>query len=327
MGGEIARRHRRSGQIALLFGAFWKSGRPTASIAAALILATAQHFTWIGRTGRIDVPLTFTVTAAVLGLRSSLFAGQLAGYVAVAAGVLFKGPIGIVLPAVVLGTEWLIGLSLDPSGTRGRLRKSLYWGLPLVLALTVPWFVAVHRLSDGEFTRVFFWYHHFQRATGGSETLAIHPWWTYLVRWAVDVLPWSPLFLAFGWAAWRTPWLRDDPWARLGCAWMVSVTVLLSLSKFKRADYLLPAYPGFASRPAVSSNARLTDYPMTPPKCGWLLEQAASAERLSWFGHVCFTRSCRRWMPSEPSRILGPRFVSVCRPPGRCSSSGSRITY
>jgi hypothetical protein len=27
---------------------------------------------------------------------------------------------------------------------------------------------------------------------------------------------------------------------------MVSVTVLLSLSKFKRADYLLPAYPGFA---------------------------------------------------------------------------------
>ena len=58
------------GTVVLLFGSLWKSGRPIAAIVAALILATAQHFTWIGRTGRIDVPLTFTITAAVLGLSS-----------------------------------------------------------------------------------------------------------------------------------------------------------------------------------------------------------------------------------------------------------------
>jgi len=30
-----------------------------------LILATAIHFTWLARVGRIDMPLTLTVTVAV----------------------------------------------------------------------------------------------------------------------------------------------------------------------------------------------------------------------------------------------------------------------
>jgi hypothetical protein len=34
--------------------------------------------------------------------------------------------------------------------------------------------------------------------------------------------------------------------ARLGLAWAGSLIVLLSFSRFKRADYLLPAYPGIA---------------------------------------------------------------------------------
>jgi 4-amino-4-deoxy-L-arabinose transferase-like glycosyltransferase len=234
------------GTVALLFGALRQSGRPIAAIVAALILATAQHFTWIGRTGRIDVPLTLAVTSSVLGLHSKCVGWQICGYVALAAGVLLKGPIGIVLPTAILSMEWAFRPRTGPAVDRGHLRLSLLWGVPLVLALSIPWFVVAHLRTDGEFTRVFFWYHHVQRATGSAATLATHPWWTYLVRWSVDPLPWSPLIVTLGWAAWRTPWLREDPWARLGCVWMVSVTVLLSLSKFKRADYLLPAYPGFA---------------------------------------------------------------------------------
>jgi hypothetical protein len=50
-------------------------------------------------------------------------------------------------------------------------------------------------------------------------------------------------------AAWylvrRGAW-RDDPEARFGLVWLVGVLVLLSCARFKRADYLLPAYPGAA---------------------------------------------------------------------------------
>jgi 4-amino-4-deoxy-L-arabinose transferase-like glycosyltransferase len=161
--------------LLLLFG-LRAHGRLVAGLLAALALVTAQHFTWIGRTGRIDLPLTFTVTAATLGLRSGVLRWQIAGYLAIAAGVLLKGPIGAVLPTVILAAERLVRPQIEQ---RNRfILRSTSWGIPVVLGLTIPWFIAAHFHTNGEFTRLFFWYHHIQRATGGAETLATHPWWT-----------------------------------------------------------------------------------------------------------------------------------------------------
>src|SRR5262245_51921065 len=92
-----------------------RTNRPLAGLLAALILASCVHFTWLARVGRIDMPLTMTITLA-LGtfylaqandapmsrLRWSAF-----GYTALGFGLLFKGPIALVLPAVVAGSVWL----------------------------------------------------------------------------------------------------------------------------------------------------------------------------------------------------------------------------
>jgi 4-amino-4-deoxy-L-arabinose transferase-like glycosyltransferase len=214
--------------------------RHIVAVGSALCLATMQHFTWIGRTGRIDVPLTFAVTAAVLGLRSKSRTANVGGYFAFALAGMLKGPIGAIIAIGILIADWW---------TRARNEeksRSCWWGIPLILVLTVPWFVAIHLRTDGEFTRQFFWLHNLQRAAGGSETLATHPWWTYLARLAVDSLPWSPLLIVAVYFALRTDWLRQDDDARFGFVWFMSVAALLSLSRFKRADYLLPAYPGLA---------------------------------------------------------------------------------
>src|SRR6185312_14187417 len=62
----------------------------------------------------------------------------------------------------------------------------------------------------------------------------------------VDFLPWSPLFLvAIGWMYRRGYW-RLDADARFGLTWFLTVLLILSCARFKRADYLLPAYPGAA---------------------------------------------------------------------------------
>src|SRR6266542_3809555 len=42
-------------------------GRPRMGLIAAIILATSLHFTWMARVGRIDMPLTLTVTATLAG--------------------------------------------------------------------------------------------------------------------------------------------------------------------------------------------------------------------------------------------------------------------
>lgn len=226
------------GTMLLLLVSF--RARPKVAIGSALFLATMQHFTWIGRTGRIDIPLTFAVSAAIFGIRSPRIAANVGGYLALALAVMLKGPIGVVLAVVVLAADRV---------TRARneeKRASWWWGILLVLLLTGPWFVAIHFRTGGDFTRHFFWVHHVQRATGGSESIASHPWWTYLVRLLVDPLPWSVFLVVAIFVAARSNWLRQDDDARLGFIWLVAITFVLSLSQFKRADYLLPAYPGLA---------------------------------------------------------------------------------
>ena len=250
-------------------------GRFVAGAAAGLALATALHFTWLARIGRVDMPLTLTTGVAVGAMHlartrsgCSLLSTQysvlrttsihspvpivllLLAYLAAAAAVMLKGPIGAVLPAAAVGAHLLVEGALPPPW-RGRawLRLArelgLWWGAPLVLALTLPWFVWADAATHGEFYRVFILRHNIERGLGDGD-LKVHPWWFYGPQFAADFLPWSVLLPVAVFAFWRGGYWRTDPEARLGLAWFAAVTLVLSCASFKRGDYLLPAYPGAA---------------------------------------------------------------------------------
>ena len=171
-------------------------------------------------------------------------------YLALAAGVLLKGPIGVVLPAAAMSVYLLLELGL-PSPRRWRSwaaalgELGVWWGVPLVAALTLPWFTWANRASEGEFFRVFLWHHNIERGSGGSS-LRSNPWWFYFPQFLGDFLPWSLVFPLAVWWSYRRGFWRTDADARFGLVWFVSVLLVLSCSRFKRADYLLPAYPGAA---------------------------------------------------------------------------------
>ena len=76
--------------------------------------------------------------------------------------------------------------------------------------------------------------------------LRAHPWWFYLPHLAADFLPWSLLLPFAAWVLVRRGWWGLDAEARFGLVWLLTITLLLSLARFKRADYLLPAFPGAA---------------------------------------------------------------------------------
>ena len=141
------------------------------------------------------------------------------------------------LPVAALGAFYLT----ERLPLRRLVSPALFAGT-VALAVAAPWFLWANAETDGRFFRVFFLYHHLNRAFGGAETLASHPWWHYLPRFAADFLPWTPLLVG---ALVARRW-RGDPDARFGLVWLVVMVGVLSLSRFKRADYLLPAYPGGA---------------------------------------------------------------------------------
>ncbi len=239
-------------------------GRPQAGLLAALMLATMVHYTWLARVGRIDMSLALATTIAVaafyLGF-SSLKEGrpQIArlgfatSYVALAAAVLLKGPVGLVLPALVIGAFLFVEGEITRVWKARRPWRlvhdlGLWWGLPLVAALTMPFFLWLNQQTEGEFFREFFLKHNLKRGLGGDETLddAGHSWWLYGPRLLADLFPWSLLLPLALWALMRRGWWREDREARFGALWLGGMLLFLSCMRFKRADYLVPAYPGAA---------------------------------------------------------------------------------
>jgi 4-amino-4-deoxy-L-arabinose transferase-like glycosyltransferase len=105
----------------------------------------------------------------------------------------------------------------------------------------VPVFAWAEAASGGQFFHEFFWAHNVERALGGGR-LRAHPWWLHGPYFLLYFLPWTPLLIA---ALFARPW-RMGPEARLGLAWALAVLLVLSCARFKRADYLAPAYPGAA---------------------------------------------------------------------------------
>ena len=281
------------GTVLLVFGWLYCRGRPVEAQLAALILTGANHFTGMARVGRIDMPLTFAVSASLFlatsNSRSLWRILALAGTIWL--GVMLKGLLGVALPVAVLvvwhfipshaergtvlpfaprknvlsrserqhwGSSVLLSLrerifggflreSEITSRSSSRGARGVHWvtsfAILLGVALGVPWYIWADQETAGEFTRVFFIYHHFHRAFGGSD-LGGHPWWFYVPRFAIDFLPWTP-FLIGALFVWRRSG-ASDPESRFGIIWFLTILALLSISRFKRADYLTPAYPGAA---------------------------------------------------------------------------------
>jgi 4-amino-4-deoxy-L-arabinose transferase-like glycosyltransferase len=245
--------------VLLVFALGIARGRTLAGFVAAVVLATALHFTWLARTGRIDMPLTGTVGLALttfyLGhcrLREQEGRGAwhwfLCSYLLAGLAVLLKGPIGLILPAaVVLG--FLVLEGKKGSTTKGSRplfsRYGVWWGVPLLLTVALPWYLWANVQTGGALFHVFFWEHNVERGLGGGS-LRGHPWWFYLPRLSLDFLPWSPLLLLAAWWAWRRACWREDAEFRFGVVWLAAMLLALSCARFKRADYLLPAYPGAA---------------------------------------------------------------------------------
>src|SRR5207302_9754919 len=110
-------------------------------------------------------------------------------------------------------------------------RIGLWWGLPLVAGLVLPWFLWANAATDGEWFHSFFWRHNVERGFGGGadgEGHWNHPWWLYGPLFFWDFLPWSIFLLPVVWYCFTKGWWRKDAEARFGLIWFVAMMGLLS---------------------------------------------------------------------------------------------------
>ncbi len=210
---------------------------------AGATLLTFLLFVYEGNSYRPDVMFTLTITAGMFsyaGGRSSsgnVLLRALA-FVFFGLAMLSKGPLGLLLPGLVLVVwlgaqrEWLRILELAP--------------LSLVALLVyASWFLTNAQAMGWDSMFGEFYAQNFERFLTSESRGHGQPWYYYLRNFWVDFMPWSWLFPPALWWIYRSEKWRD-PKVLLALLWFVIFIAFLSLAATKRQLYLLPAFPAVA---------------------------------------------------------------------------------
>lgn len=220
-------------------------GRPLARLVLLALLAQPLFYLG-GQFANLDMLVAGCITATIALLADatlSLSAGQrwrtalLGGYAMAGLGVLAKGLIGVVLPAIVM-LAWLLATR------RLRLLPRLLslQGLALLALIVAPWLVAMQQSYDGFFNYFFIVQHVKRFAAGGFNN--VQPVWFYPALLLVAFAPWG------AWLWRRAPTSApEEPAASmrlLMLLWAAVVVVFFSLPQSKLIGYVLPAVPPLA---------------------------------------------------------------------------------
>ncbi len=215
-------------------------GRRPALLGAAL-LASTLVLTVEAHIAKTDAALLASVVAAMglfgqCYLRPAAFtAGNAAAFwLILGVSILLKGPIG---PMVALLTGITLAVADRGAVWWRALRPA--WGVALMLAVAVPWLVAIGLATEGRF---------FAQAVGGDmlgkvgagEEKHWGPPGFYVLSFVIAGFPGAWLALAALPGAWRD---RLIPATRFLLAWIVPSWLLFEAVQTKLPHYVLPMFP------------------------------------------------------------------------------------
>lgn len=235
-------------------------------IGAALIALNPQTIAW-GRTGVSDMLLVGCMCSALLAfflgytleeqreqagfstVSHSRFPNKwyLTFYVLIALAILTKGPVGIVIPGLIIGC---FGLYLGNFGQLWREMRPLS-GISIVLAIALPWYILVILANGQTYIDSFFGYHNFQRFTGVVNKHSA-PWYFYFFVVLLGFAPWSiylPVAIARTRFWQRTYWRRQPRSAQLSLFalfWFACIFGFFTIAVTKLPSYVLPLLPAAA---------------------------------------------------------------------------------
>jgi 4-amino-4-deoxy-L-arabinose transferase-like glycosyltransferase len=239
----------------------------TAAVAAALMALNPEMIVW-GRTGVSDMLLTGCIGSTLLCfflgyaqnqrpvvIANWQFPNQwyLASYVLIAGAILTKGPVGIVLPGLIMiafalyvGKFWQIWREMRP-----------ILGMVIILALSLPWYILVTWRNGWNFINAFFVYHNIERFT---EVVNGHsaPWYFYFLVVLLGFAPYAvyiPASLVRLKLWQRKYWLQQERSQHLGLfvsLWFLGVFGFFTVSVTKLPSYVLPLMPAAAILVALS---------------------------------------------------------------------------
>lgn len=209
---------------------------------AALMFGGSVAFVLMNNDVRTDTLLTGSVISAIwLGsawMEQRRWWQLLGCAVAIASGMLAKGPLGLMAPALALGAHALLARRWDAL-------RDVRWMLvlPLVALMLVPMCIGLYEQHGVHGLRFYFWEQSFGRITGENrwEDDSTFLFFSHEVPWLI--LPWTVFLLAGVWLALKAVVQGRTIPEHASIAGTLLVFAALSLSRFKLPHYLYVIVP------------------------------------------------------------------------------------
>lgn len=288
--------------VAAAFGLLCRWGQPQeqmrerlgrGAVAAGIMAASPGWIGW-GRTSTTDMFLASAISLALLSFllahhegprsRFAVF-GRIGMALFCGIAVLAKGPVGLLLPLLVVGAFLLLTGQWRPWIDPFRLGAML----ALFLGVCLPWYGAAAHANGSAFLGGFLGFSNLQRFT---QVLYDHPGppWFYLPWLVILLFPWS-LFLPGAMARlrfWRLDQWRSQPkvpsparTAGLFCLlWLLIPLLFFSVAATKLPGYILPILPAGALLVSLSF------WPLPLPSAETPALSASLNRSFRWSGSV-----------------------------------------
>lgn len=275
-------------------------GRRTGFVGAA-VLASSLLLAVEARLAKTDAALLAAIclaqgTLAIAYLRSRrgepvALGTQLLFWAAIGIGALLKGPIIL----LVSGTTALVLAVIERSG-RWLLSLRPAIGVPLAVAIVLPWLAVISWLSGGQFWQDSVGTDLLAKVAAGQESHGAPPG-TYLALLSATFWPFSLLALLAAPWVWRH---RREPAIRFCLAWLLPTWIVFEAIPTKLPHYVLPTYPALALLVA----AALVRLPERASRAGRLLFAIGAPAWLLWAAAFCVTVALAPWLLGERFDVL-----------------------
>lgn len=216
---------------------------------AALLLGTSLQYLQAGG-ARVDMMLTFFLEVALfhfLAIAERLSERTVPLYLALAGAVLTKGPIGLVLPALVAAIWIVVMQRMDVLRLLGLGR-----GAVIVGAIAGGWYLAAIAIGGTAFIHKQVLAENLYRlfARPGFNEGHVHPFYYIEGALIAGFMPWSPVAVLAAVRGWKQPRKVNGRLNYL-LVWVVVILLFYNLPHSKRGVYLLGLYPALSTVVAV----------------------------------------------------------------------------
>lgn len=216
---------------------------------SSAILATSSLWYVLAHVINLDMAVSTLITCALLSFLVGSVAqpgykrrfAMWAFFVFSALATLTKGLIGIVIPAMVIGT-WVLILGEWNILTRSYLAS----GVSLFLLIAAPWFVLISQ-ENPDFLRSYLFDEHFQRYLTKPEGPFEQPW-AFIPVLLLGMFPWAVFMLQALRHSLRFSWRQRHQHKEVIflVLWAGLVFLFFSASSYKGISYILPIFPPLA---------------------------------------------------------------------------------